>query len=586
MACYGCKGFFRRTIRSQQSYTCRFMQKCAIDKDQRNACRYCRFQRCLQVGMEVDAIRPDRDVIGKQKNPRKRKSRDEGSLPSPGTESNSSQQEDVLLSYLIDIEKRSHSGARLYDNSAMSPIGIGIANTLANIKSDPDIGLYTLLQNPTLLDEYRPPPSADMGRVASVEQFSTAMRAYIVLAIDWTNSLFTLANVHDTNEKMAVLKNSFAAFCVLQKAGFTAAMVHQEQDALCLANGTLVPRSVPRHLMDTNLLANNLVGRVLDELVRPIRKLGVSEQERAALTSLIFLDGDCRGLSPATQDALSQVKDRVQSALFQYIRERCEQSLNTASSRFAKILLLLPSIAKVSAIYSENMQLAKMFGCQSLDPLLAEIFMDGQVSAEPIPSTSPKIRYDACTQTGVDNSMLSDNGSLEGMLTPTPTKSEIGLAAQFGLDDFAELSAAAEQHVDGTEHALHNGDMGGQVNGADVGTLTGDVFGNDASNGGVAAATGQPPLAKIAPPPLIVPTQSSTMGLQSAPAYNFYFSYPSQFGAANGGQDVNNGCAYASHSAGPYGAPQQQQQMAFFDTAPHAAQQQQAVVSSNELFRF
>lgn len=41
-----------------------------------------------------------------------------------------------------------------------------------------------------------------MGRVASVEQFSTAMRAYIVLAIDWTNSLFTLANVHDTNEKV------------------------------------------------------------------------------------------------------------------------------------------------------------------------------------------------------------------------------------------------------------------------------------------------------------------------------------------------------------------------------------------------
>lgn len=126
--------------------------------------------------------------------------------------------------------------------------------------------------------------------------------------------------------------------------------------------------------------------------------------------------------------------------------------------------------------------------------------------------------------------------------------------------------------------------MGGQVNGADVGTLTADVFGNDASNGGVAGATGQPPLAKIAPPPLIVPTQSSTMGLQSAPAYNFYFSYPSQFGGAAGGQDVS-GCAYASHSAGPYGAPQQQQQMAFFDPAPHAAQQQ-AVVSSNELFRF
>ncbi|MFH4980311.1 hypothetical protein AB6A40_007020 [Gnathostoma spinigerum] len=33
MACYGCKGFFRRTIRSGQSYSCRFVQKCSMDKE-------------------------------------------------------------------------------------------------------------------------------------------------------------------------------------------------------------------------------------------------------------------------------------------------------------------------------------------------------------------------------------------------------------------------------------------------------------------------------------------------------------------------------------------------------------------------
>lgn len=75
----------------------------------------------------------------------------------------------------------------------------------------------------------------------------------------------------------------------------------QQQQAICLCNGTLVPRELIAHqqqqqhqfMMDdvTNLLANNLVGRMLDELVMPLRRLQLSEQERVALTALILLDG-------------------------------------------------------------------------------------------------------------------------------------------------------------------------------------------------------------------------------------------------------------------------------------------------------
>lgn len=53
-------------------YTCRFNKNCNIDKDHRNACRYCRFQKCLVDGMKPEAIQNERDRIGSTKRNRKR----------------------------------------------------------------------------------------------------------------------------------------------------------------------------------------------------------------------------------------------------------------------------------------------------------------------------------------------------------------------------------------------------------------------------------------------------------------------------------------------------------------------------------
>ncbi|KAJ7329442.1 hypothetical protein JRQ81_015616 [Phrynocephalus forsythii] len=55
-ACEGCKGFFRRTIRLKLDYD-RCDRNCKIQKKNRNKCQYCRFQKCLSVGMSHNAIR-------------------------------------------------------------------------------------------------------------------------------------------------------------------------------------------------------------------------------------------------------------------------------------------------------------------------------------------------------------------------------------------------------------------------------------------------------------------------------------------------------------------------------------------------
>lgn len=57
-SCEGCKGFFKRTIRKDLVYTCRDNKDCLIDKRQRNRCQYCRYQKCLAMGMKREGRRP------------------------------------------------------------------------------------------------------------------------------------------------------------------------------------------------------------------------------------------------------------------------------------------------------------------------------------------------------------------------------------------------------------------------------------------------------------------------------------------------------------------------------------------------
>ncbi|XP_069133665.1 ecdysone-induced protein 78C-like isoform X2 [Argopecten irradians] len=56
-SCEGCKGFFRRSIQKQIEYRCLRDGKCMVIRLNRNRCQYCRFKKCLAVGMSRDSVR-------------------------------------------------------------------------------------------------------------------------------------------------------------------------------------------------------------------------------------------------------------------------------------------------------------------------------------------------------------------------------------------------------------------------------------------------------------------------------------------------------------------------------------------------
>ncbi|XP_050061086.1 nuclear receptor subfamily 4 group A member 2-like isoform X2 [Aphis gossypii] len=80
--CEGCKGFFKRTVQKGSKYVCLADKNCPVDKRRRNRCQFCRFQKCLQVGMVKEVVRTDSLKGRRGRLPSKPKS-PHGSPPSP-----------------------------------------------------------------------------------------------------------------------------------------------------------------------------------------------------------------------------------------------------------------------------------------------------------------------------------------------------------------------------------------------------------------------------------------------------------------------------------------------------------------------
>lgn len=64
-SCESCKGFFKRTVQNRKNYVCLRGGPCPISIATRKKCPACRFDKCLQRGMKLEAIREDRTRGGR-----------------------------------------------------------------------------------------------------------------------------------------------------------------------------------------------------------------------------------------------------------------------------------------------------------------------------------------------------------------------------------------------------------------------------------------------------------------------------------------------------------------------------------------
>jgi nuclear factor 4 len=361
-ACHGCKCFFWRSVKQQAQYVCRYEKNCNITVNARNACRFCRFQRCLNAGMQPESVRMTKDdkQIKTKKHSLSAQSSPEMSYeleqPSPKKINNVTTN---LLSKIYEVEAKAQEEADFNENSGTA----GISN------------LQEIFGFPDCMNAYRTKIMYCV-RLHSVtkEEMDFCKFRTLTYASDYIRALSILDNDFlSTVDQIALLRTCYGSLTIFDIV-YGTVNATRETSLLCFPTGITVSKNEE---MKTNSFLNHfLVANIIDTLIPNINELGLTEYEYMLVKAIIVLNDEARGLSSEAKIFVSSLRDKIHATLY----EQCQRdnSDSDAPLRFAKLLHLLPKISLLARDLAEHIKVDHTFNSEMrrVDPLFFELFGD------------------------------------------------------------------------------------------------------------------------------------------------------------------------------------------------------------------
>ncbi|XP_013412671.1 retinoic acid receptor RXR isoform X4 [Lingula anatina] len=236
-SCEGCKGFFKRTVRKELSYACRDDRNCVIDKRQRNRCQYCRYMKCLAMGMKREDVLVPAAV---QEERQRAKEKGEGEV-----ESTSNANSDMPVEKVLDAEMAVEPSHETYVDAQKDAV--------TNICQAADKQLFTLVEWAKRIPHFTELPIDDQ---------------VILLRAGWNELLIAAFSHRSISVK----------------------------DGILLATGLHVHRSSAHQAG-----VGTIFDRVLTELVSKMREMKMDKTELGCLRAIILFNPDAKGLTSVSQ---------------------------------------------------------------------------------------------------------------------------------------------------------------------------------------------------------------------------------------------------------------------------------------------
>ncbi|KAK6616809.1 Transcription factor HNF-4 [Polyplax serrata] len=315
-SCDGCKGFFRRSVRKNQNYKCRFNRHCIVDKDKRNQCRYCRLRKCFKAGMKAVAVQNERDTI---------------------------------------------STRRHRYEEPDSPTGLAVTSLLNAEMLSRQVGSYIRQRAFSWND-------CDLSnkQVARVNDICDSMKQQLLILVEWARFLPIFREL-SLDDQVALLRAHAGEHLLLGVARRSLNL----KDVLLLGNNCVITRYDSNAARSQEIDITRIGMRVMDELVKPLTDIRIDDTEFACLKAIIFFDPNAKGLTDPAR--IKHLRNQVQINLEDYISDHQYDT----RGRFGEILLTLPALQSITWQMIEQLQFAKMFGIATIDSLLQEMLLGG-----------------------------------------------------------------------------------------------------------------------------------------------------------------------------------------------------------------
>ncbi|XP_075545202.1 ecdysone-induced protein 78C isoform X2 [Dermacentor variabilis] len=349
------EGFFRRSIQKQIEYRCLRDGKCLVIRLNRNRCQYCRFKKCLAVGMSRDSVRYGRvPKRSRERGGSSGLSGEEGlSLGSPGEADQCARdlesQQLAMYDIILTISQAHHAHCAYTEEKTRALVRRPAIFSLEEVGGSGE-GPGSAPQ----------PDSPEQSKLGLWQQFATLVTPSVQRVVEFAKRVPGFLDLVQDDQLILIKAGFFEVWLVHVSRGVLVGLPH---DTLTFSDGTYLIRQQLELMFD-----HDFVSAMFNFFVA-FNNLQLNDTEIGLFSAVVLLTNERSGLYD------SKAIDMGQSRLCEALRLQAGRNHPGDPGLPGRALALLGPLRALGLAHARHLAwLRPHWHALRLPPLFAEIF--------------------------------------------------------------------------------------------------------------------------------------------------------------------------------------------------------------------